>query len=61
MYKFLNQAKYYIKPNFEKSFINEEFGDLVLTVNGQLFNKSFSINYKLWQLGTNLKFGLTIR
>ncbi len=61
MDKFLNQAKYYIKPSFEQSFINEEFGDLVLTVNGQFFNKSFSINYTLWQLGTNLKIGLTIK
>lgn len=59
--EFLNQSKYYIKPNFEKSFINEEFGDLVLTVTGQFFNKPFSVNYTMWQLGEHLKIGLTIR
>lgn len=57
---FLNQDKYYIKPNYENIINLPEFGDLIIPIKGKFFSTKFTLNYSLWQLGTNLKIGISI-
>lgn len=57
---FLNQSNYYIKPQEKKTILNEEFGDLVVEINGCFHGKTFKVNYSLWQLSDNLKIGVAI-
>lgn len=57
---FLNQDKYYIKPVREKIINSPEFGDLIIPVKGKFFSTKFTVNYSLWQVGTNLKIGISI-
>jgi len=56
----LNQAQYYVYPNMEKTFINSEYGDMVIQIDGEFYDKKFSIFYSLWQLGDTLKVGIAL-
>jgi hypothetical protein len=56
----LNQTKYYIKPDRNKIITNPELGDVAILINGEFFNKNFTIHYTLWQLGNILKVGVAI-
>jgi len=58
--KILNQDKYYIKPDLENSFINSEYGDMIIQINGEFYEKKFNVFYSFWQPGDILKIGIAI-
>lgn len=59
--KLLNQDKYYIAPDKDNTYINSEYGDMAIHVNGQFYDKKFCISYLFWQLGNTLKIGINLR
>lgn len=58
--RLLNQDKYYIFPDMENSFLNSEYGDMVIQINGKFYEKNFGIFYSFWQLGDTLKIGIAL-
>lgn len=56
----LNQDKYYTKIDPNGSFIKSDFGDMVIQIEGEFYEKKFSISYLFWQLGDTLKVGIVI-
>lgn len=56
----LNQDKYYVYPDLNNSFINSEYGDMVIQINAEFHKKKFNIFYSLWQLGDTLKIGIAL-
>lgn len=56
----LNQDKYFIYPDMNNSFLNPEYGDMIIQINGKFYDKDFNIFYSFWQLGDTLKIGIAI-
>lgn len=59
--RLLNQEKYYVSPNKNKTVLDEETGDLAIFINSDFFGKDFSICYTFWQYGETFKIGITIQ
>ncbi|NCP98105.1 hypothetical protein GW796_07270 [archaeon] len=56
----LNQDKYYILPDMSNTFVNSEYGDMIININGSFFDKNFNVFYSFWQLSDTLKIGIAI-
>jgi hypothetical protein len=56
----LQQQQYYVAPDLKQCFYDPEAGDFAICINGEFFEKNFTIYYSLWQLGEMLRIGVKI-
>lgn len=56
----LQQQQYYVAPDLSQSFYDPQAGDFAICINGEFFEKKFTIYYSLWQLGEMLRIGVKI-
>ncbi len=54
-------SKYIKFPNKEEVFCKPEYGELVIPLRSEYFDKKFEIIYSLWQIGEELKVGFLIK
>lgn len=54
-------SKYIKFPNKEEIFCKPEYGELVIPLRSEYFDKKFEIIYSLWQIGEELKVGFLIK
>lgn len=58
--EFLNQDFLYFPPINNEVYQNINYGDLVIPVDIEFFNKKYKIYYTVWHVGTKIKIGVVL-